>query len=128
MRSRRSRSHYDLDLPQGTITDGLKRISPLLEPVYEAILARNAESFYRQADETRWSVFVEQEGKSGFHIEPTRSHDVPEGHYADKAQGILMVDRYSAYKAMAQVNLAGCAGTFGRGGVPSVVGCWTWAA
>ena len=47
-------SHYDLDLPQGTITDGLKRISPLLEPVYEAILARNAESFYRQADETRW--------------------------------------------------------------------------
>jgi len=59
-------SHYDLDLPQGTITDGLKRISPLLEPVYEAILARNAESFYRQADETRWSVFVEQEGKIGF--------------------------------------------------------------
>ena len=28
---------------------------------------------------------------------------MPEGHYADKAQGILMVDRYSAYKAMAQV-------------------------
>ena len=57
-------SHYDLDLPQGTITDGLKRISPLLEPVYEAILARNAQSFYRQADQTRWSVFVEQEGKN----------------------------------------------------------------
>jgi transposase len=111
-------SHYDLDLPQGTITDGLKRISPLLEPVYEAILARNAVAFYRQADETRWSVFVEQEGKIGFRwwlwgflsedttafrIEPTRSHDVPEGHYADKVKGILMVDRYSAYKAMAQV-------------------------
>jgi len=111
-------SHYDLDLPQGTISDGLKRISPLLEPVYEAILARNAESFYRQADETRWSVFVEQEGKIGFRwwlwgflsedttafrIEPTRSHEVPQGHYADEAQGVLMVDRYSAYKAMAQV-------------------------
>ena len=113
-------SHYDLDLPQGTITDGLKRISPLLEPIYEAILARNAESFYHQADETRWSVFVEQEGKIGFRwwlwgflsedttafrIEPTRSHDVPQGHYADEAQGVLMVDRYSAYKAMAQVKL-----------------------
>jgi len=111
-------SHYDLHLPQGTISDGLKRISPLLEPVYEAILARNAESFYRQADETHWSVFIEQEGKigfrwwlwaflsedtTGFRIEPTRSHDVPEGHYADHAQGILVVDRYSAYKAMAQV-------------------------
>ena len=113
-------SHYDLDLPQGTITDGLKRISPLLEPIYEAILVRNAESFYRQADETRWSVFVEQEGKIGFRwwlwgflsedttafrIEPTRSHDVPQGHYADEAQGVLMVDRYSAYKAMVQVKL-----------------------
>ncbi len=122
-------SHYDLDLPQGTITDGLKRISPLLAPVYEAILARNAASFYRQADETRWSVFVEQEGKigfrwwlwgflskdtTGFRIEPTRSHDVPEGHYADKVQGILMVDRYSAYKAMAQV----------KSGVVKLAFCW----
>jgi len=26
------------------------------------------------------------------------------------------------------VNLAGCAGAFGAGGVPVVVGCWTWAA
>ena len=122
-------SHYDLDLPQGTITDGLRRITPLLEPVYQAILARNAESFYRQADETRWSVFVEQEGKTGyrwwlwaflgkdttaFRIEPTRSHDVPEGHYANKAQGVLMVDRYSAYKAMAQV----------KSGVVKLAFCW----
>jgi transposase len=122
-------SHYGLDLPQGTITDGLKRITPLLEPVYEAILARNAGSFYRQADETRWSVFVEQEGKIGhlwwlwsflgedttaFRLEPTRSHDVPEGHYAKKAKGILMVDRYSAYKAMAQV----------KSGVVKLAFCW----
>lgn len=122
-------SHYGLDLPQGTITDGLKRITPLLEPVYEAILARNAESFYRQADETRWSVFVEQEGKIGyrwwlwgflsedttaFRLEPTRSHDVPEGHYAEKAKGVLMVDRYSAYKAMAQV----------KSGVVKLAFCW----
>jgi transposase len=122
-------SHYDLDVPHGTITDGLKRISPLLEPIYEAILTRNAASFYRQADETRWSVFVEQGGKigfrwwlwaflgedtTGFRIEPTRSHDVPEGHYADKAQGILMVDRYSAYKAMTQV----------KSGVVKLAFCW----
>ncbi|GAG28839.1 unnamed protein product, partial [marine sediment metagenome] len=118
-----------LDLSQGTITDGLRRLAPLLEPIYEAILARNGESFYRQADETRWSVFVEQEGKTGYRwwlwaflgedttairIEPTRSHDVPEGHYADEAKGILMVDRYSAYKAMAQV----------KSGVVILVFCW----
>jgi len=122
-------SHYDLNLPQGTITDGQKRISLLLEPVYEAILARNAESFYRQADETRWSVFVASEGKigfrwwlwaflsedtTGFRIEPTRSHDVPQEHYANKAQGILVVDRYSAYKAMAQV----------KSGVVKLAFCW----
>ncbi len=122
-------SHYDLDLSQGTITDGLRRLAPLLEPIYEAILARNGESFYRQADETRWSVFVEREGKTGYRwwlwaflgedttairIEPTRSHDVPQGHYADEAKGILMVDRYSAYKAMAQV----------KSGVVILVFCW----
>jgi len=122
-------SHYDLDLSPGTITDGLQRIAPLLEPVYEAILARNADAFYRQADETRWSVFVEQEGKIGyrwwlwaflsqdttaFRIEPTRSHDVPEGHYGKKAQGVLMVDRYSAYKAMDQV----------KAGVVLLAFCW----
>jgi len=120
---------YDLDLPQGTITDGLRRLTPLLEPIYEAFLARNGQSFYRQADETRWSVFVEQEGKIGYRwwlwaflgedatvyrIEPTRSHDVPEKHYPGKAKGILMVDRYSAYKAMAQV----------KSGVVKLAFCW----
>jgi transposase len=120
---------YDLDLPQGTITDGLRRLTPLLEPIYEALLARNGRSFYRQADETRWSVFVEQEGKIGYRwwlwaflgedttvyrIKPTRSHDVPEKHYPDKAKGTLMVDRYSAYKAMAQV----------KSGVLKLVFCW----
>ncbi len=34
---------------------------------------------------------------------PSRSHRVPEDHYPSKADGVLMVDRYSAYKAMQQV-------------------------
>ena len=38
-----------------------------------------------------------------YRIEPTRSHDVPEGHFAADATCVLMVDRYSAYKAMLQV-------------------------
>ena len=33
---------YDLDLPAGTVTDGLKRIEPLLTPVYEAFCAESA--------------------------------------------------------------------------------------
>jgi transposase len=120
---------YNLDLPPGTVTGGLKRLVPLLEPIYEALLGRNALSTYRQADETRWFVFVEQEGKKGhrwwlwaflgedtvvFRIAPTRSHEVPEEHYPQDVRAFLMVDRYSAYKAMVQVKL----------GVVILVFCW----
>lgn len=120
---------YDLDLPPGTVTGGLKRLLPLLEPIYEALLERNARSTYRQADETRWPVFVEWEGKKGhrwwlwaflgedtvvFRIAPTRGHEVPEKHYPQEVRAFLMVDRYSAYKAMAQV----------KSGAVTLVFCW----
>ena len=36
-------------------------------------------------------------------LDPSRSHDVPQSHFPDDVQGVLMVDRYSAYKAMQQV-------------------------
>jgi transposase len=109
-----------LDLSAGTVHGGLERLEPLFQPVYEALLARSAQASFAQADETRWLVFIEQEGKLGhrwwlwvilsedtvvFRLDPTRSHDVPEGHFAADACLILMVDRYSAYKAMAQVKL-----------------------
>ena len=63
-------------------------------------------------------VFIDQEGKTGhrwwlwvflgkdtvaFRLDPHRSHDVPETHFGNDARMVLMVDRYSAYKAMAQV-------------------------
>ncbi len=107
-----------LNLSAGTIAGGLKRLEPLFTPVYEALLARNAQTPLAQADETRWMVFIDQEGKTGhrwwlwaflgqdtvvFRLDSTRSHDVPERHFAPDASLILMVDRYSAYKAMAQV-------------------------
>lgn len=109
-----------LDLAPGTVTDGLQRLEPLFTPVYQALLARNAQASYVQADETRWLVFIVQEGKTGhcwwlwvfvgpdtvvFRLDPHRSHDVPEGHFAADARVVLMVDRYAAYKAMAQVKL-----------------------
>jgi transposase len=109
-----------LDLAPGTVTDGLQFLEPLFTPVYQALLARNAQSGYVQADETRWLVFIVQEGKTGhcwwlwvfvgpdtvvFRLDPHRSHDVPEGHFAADARVVLMVDRYAAYKAMAQVKM-----------------------
>jgi transposase len=107
-----------LQLASGTITDGLKRIEPLLTPVYEAIRAHHVQSAYFQADETRWRVFVEKAGKIGnrwwlwlfagedsvvYVLDPSRSHDVPQSHLPQDVQGVMMVDRYSAYKAMRQV-------------------------
>lgn len=107
-----------LDLSQGTITDGLQRLLPLFEPVYLALIQHNQQQVHWHADETRWSVFATLEGKVGyrwwlwvFHSEQTavfvlssgRAHDVPEGHLGPVQEGILSVDRYSAYKAMKQV-------------------------
>jgi transposase len=107
-----------LDLAPGTVTDGLRRIEPLLTPVYEAIRARHLLSRYFQADETRWRVFAETLGKIGhrwwlwlfagedtvvFVLDPSRSHEVPQAHFSDAVEGVMMVDRYSAYKAMQQV-------------------------
>jgi transposase len=107
-----------LDLAAGTVADGLRRLGPLFEPVHEALLERNALSSFAQADETRWMVFIEHEGKAGhqwwlwvflgedtvaYRLDPSRSHEVPEGHYPDEAPVVMMVDRYASYKAMAQV-------------------------
>src|SRR3954469_19693869 len=109
-----------LDVSAGTVTGGLERLEPLFQPLYDALLLRNARSAFAQADETRWMVFIDLEGKTGyrwwlwvflgadtvaFRLDPTRSHEVPEGHFPAEARVVLMVDRYSAYKAMAQVKL-----------------------
>jgi len=54
---------YELDLPAGTINDGLQRIEPMLRPIYEALCVRNRQGGFHQADETRWLVFLLLDGK-----------------------------------------------------------------
>jgi transposase len=110
----------DLNLAAGTVVGGLERLEPLFRPVYDALLARNALATFAQADETRWMVFIDLEGKTGyrwwlwvfsgedtvvFRLDPSRSHEVPERHFRAAAHLVLMVDRYAAYKAMAQAKL-----------------------
>src|SRR3954453_24112889 len=109
-----------LDVAAGTVAGGLQRLESLFQPVYDALRARDAQAAFAQADETRWMVFIDLEGKTGhrwwlwvflgadtviFRLDPTRSHEVPEGHFPAGARVVLMVDRDSAYKAMAQVKL-----------------------
>ena len=109
---------HGLYLPVGTITDGLQRIVPLLQPLYQQLCEHNRLEQRWHADETRWRVFVKRPDKANFLwmlwvfaaresivfvLDPTRSHDVPEEHFGPDAKGFVNVDRYSAYKAMAQV-------------------------
>ena len=108
-----------LDLSLGTVTDGLKHLVPLFEPVYEALVQRSQGQTLWHADETRWLVFAKLEGKVGyrwylwvfhsrevviFMLAAGRSHEVPEEHLGPvEGPGILVVDRYKAYQAIDKV-------------------------
>jgi transposase len=118
-----------LDLAPGTVTDGLQRLEVLLRPIYEALKKRNPQGDLHQSDETRWRVFVILEGKQGYGwwlwvvlgldtvtylLDASRSHTVPENHFRAESRGVLVVDRYSAYKAMSWV----------KDGVLVLAFCW----
>jgi transposase len=109
---------HGLDLSLGTLTDGLQRLLPLFEPLYQACVRRSRQQPLWHADETRWLVFVMIEGKVGyrwylwvFHgrevvvfvLAAGRAHDVPEEHLGPDARGIMVVDRYKAYQVIDQV-------------------------
>jgi transposase len=109
---------HELDLSQGSLTDGLKRLTPLFEPVYQELVKHSQKQKLWHADETRWLVFVTCEGKLGyrwylwvFHADETvvfvlamgRSHEVPETHFGPVKSGIMVVDRYKAYQAIDKV-------------------------
>jgi transposase len=118
-----------LDLAPGTVNDGLKQLEVLLRPVDEALKKRNSEGDLHQGDETRWRVFIALEGKEGYGwwlwvvlgpdtviylLDASRSHTVPENHFRAESRGVLVVDRYSAYKAMIWV----------KDGVLVLAFCW----
>ncbi len=113
----RSLELIGLDLPQGTITDALHRLPPLFEPVYQSIIQHNQNASHWHADETRWMVFSQVEGKIGYRwylwvfqaddsavfiVDESRSAKVPRNHLGMVEQGMLSVDRYAAYKLLAK--------------------------
>jgi len=85
-----------LSLAAGTIVDGLRRIEPMLAPVYEAIREHHLQSRYFPADETRCRVFTEEAGKVRHKwwlwlfagedsvvlvLDSSRSHHAPQAHF-----------------------------------------------
>jgi transposase len=118
-----------LDLAPGTVTAGLERLEVLLRPIDEALKQRNSRGDLHQGDETRWRVFIALEGKEGYGwwlwvvsgsdtviylLDASRSHTVPEDHFRAGSRGVLVVDRYAAYKAMRWV----------KDGVLVLAFCW----
>jgi len=102
-------------LSQGTITDGLKRIAGLIQPLYARILEHSRGAGHWHMDETRWLVFEEVEGKKGslwwlwivvtddtclYLLDPTRSGAVPRNFLGEEPKGVISADRFSAYKTL----------------------------
>lgn len=109
-------SLHGVDIPAGSVGDNLKRLAPLFEPIYAALEERSVAAAWWQADETRWHVFETTKTKTNFNwylwvfmsvesivyiIDPTRAAKVIEDHLGSLVEGILLVDRYSAYKSYA---------------------------
>jgi len=108
------RDYDDRGLPisTGTITDGLKRIAPLFEPIIELFITKQLTEDLFHNDETDWKVFEAIEGKVGYRwylwviqsrsvvyyiAAPTRSGDIPIDYFSglDKTleQVIVVCDR-----------------------------------
>lgn len=114
-------NHRGLSLAQGTLTDGLRRMASLFEPLMPVLRERQMGEKLFHGDETRWEVFEEVEGKVGhrwylwvmqsasvvfYRMAPGRGADVPKSHFdalhRDLLKVVLVCDRYSAYKSLAK--------------------------
>ena len=59
---------HGLDLAQGTVTDGLRRLAPLFAPLREALIARSRRGEHWHADETSWQVFEADSEDAGWSV------------------------------------------------------------
>lgn len=118
-----------LQMAPGTLAGGLKALAPLFEPMNQALVAKLRSASHWHADETRWAVFVNIQGKVGhrwqlwvFHsaavvhyvLDESRATRVIEDELGPQGSGIISCDRYSAYKCFARLN-------------PGVVLAFCWA-
>jgi len=111
--------HQGLHIAQGTLTGGLRALLPLFAPLEQAWLQQLRSAAHWHADETRWEVFEEQQGKVGhrwylwvfestsvawYVLDPSRSAAVPQAALHGVEQGILSVDRYAAYRKFSRLH------------------------
>ena len=116
-------AYRGLPIAPGTLTGGLKRITPLFKPLIARLLEKQLTEELFHNDETGWKVFEAIAGKVGYRwylwvtqspsvvyytLAPSRSGDIPIDHFSglDKRleQVIVVCDRYSGYKRLAREN------------------------
>lgn len=110
---------HGLSMSPGTLAGGLQALAPLFGPLEQALVAKLRSEAHWHADETRWAVFVEIEGKVGhrwymwvFHstsvvhyvLDQSRATQVVQDELAGVQSGIISCDRYAAYKKFARLN------------------------
>jgi len=108
-----------LNVPMGSLTGGLQVIAPLFVPLMHELLGKLRAEEHWHADETRWEVFVEIEGKSGhrwylwvfqspsvayYQLDSSRSAAVPSAVLAGVKGGTISCDRHGAYKKFARLH------------------------
>jgi transposase len=108
-----------LNLSMGSLTGGLQAIAPLFAPLDEVLLGKLRGERHWHADETRWEVFVQIEGKSGhrwylwvfespsvayYKLDASRSAAVPSAVLAGVCGGYISCDRHGAYKKFARLH------------------------
>jgi len=108
---------HGLPMSAGTLAGGLQALAPLFVPLEQALLTKLRSEPHWHADETRWEVFVELEGKLGhrwylwvfqsrsvvhYVLDKSRSSSVVEAELAGVEHGHLSCDRHGAYKKHAR--------------------------
>ena len=113
--------HQDVPLAQGTVTGGLQKLSPLFDPLMDALHERQMSEKVFHCDETHWNVFEGRTGRSGhrwylwvtrspsvvfYQAAPSRGAAVPKAHFRDLrrdlAEVVIVCDRYRAYQSLAK--------------------------
>jgi transposase len=110
---------HNLIMSAGSLAGGLKALAPLFAPIEQALTHQLRGEPHWHADETRWAVFVDIDGKVGhrwylwvFHsrsvvhyvLDGTRSTKVVQAELAGVQDGVISCDRYAAYKKFARLN------------------------
>ncbi|MBV8397308.1 MAG: transposase [Acetobacteraceae bacterium] len=91
-----------LTLSAGTLCGALEKLTPLFEPLYQAIQAQSRQAPLCLMDETRWEVFVEEPNKGShrwwlwvvvthqtrlYIVAPSRSAAVPKAYFGYEPEG-----------------------------------------